>query len=312
MQETLKTSTFAFVATVMLLSFAVGYFLWQKHASGRHLLTYEPRRRVPWGPLPALVVFVLPTMLVLFLSDTEVTSVEDLSPTDFIYLGWIQSLAKLSVVIAGLACLATFLRADPKDLGLPQTLLQSIKDCRLGLFACLAAMLPIYLVQYAISSVIDSQQQHELLDKLLESYSPQMFFVVLWQAVFVAAIYEEFVFRLLFQGWLEKREDQLVGYSPTDRRPVTQPDDLQSTHPARGMIPELPHGWTPVLVSGVLFGLAHIGQNVAAPVSLSLFGIVLGYLYQRTHRLLPCIVAHMVFNAFTMALLWLQLGNPPV
>ena len=63
-------------------------------------------------------------------------------------------------------------------------------------------------------------------------------------------------------------------------------------------------------MSGTAFGLAHLGHGVA-PVSLILFGIVLGYLYQRTHRLVPSITAHMLFNSYSMVLLWLQLEAPP-
>jgi len=67
----------------------------------------------------------------------------------------------------------------------------------------------------------------------------------------------------------------------------------------------LPHGWLPILLSSFLFGLAHFSHGVD-PIPLFLFGIVLGYLYQRTHRLLPSIVAHMTFNAFSMFQLWLS------
>ena len=59
-------------------------------------------------------------------------------------------------------------------------------------------------------------------------------------------------------------------------------------------------------MSGTAFGLAHYGQGVA-PIPLVLFGIVLGYLYQRTHRLTACIAAHMLFNSYSLGLLWLQL-----
>ena len=43
------------------------------------------------------------------------------------------------------------------------------------------------------------------------------------------------------------------------------------------------HGWAPILLSAGVFGLAHSGQG-AAPAAIVLLGVVLGYLYQRTHR----------------------------
>jgi membrane protease YdiL (CAAX protease family) len=312
MQQQPNTYSSMLLITTTLLSVAALYYLWQKHAGGQHLLAYEPRRRVPWNLLAALLAIMLPAGLVLLLSDNDVADMQHIAAADFIYLGWIQSMAKLSVVLLGLGCLAAFLRADSKDLGLPQNLPQAVKDCRLGIFACVASMLPIYSIQILLSRTFDSQQQHELIDQMQETYSLQMVLVALVLAVVVAPIYEEFAFRLLFQGWLEKFEDKLVGYFATERQDISPGAEPEIARPAHGMIPELPHGWAPVLVSGLLFGLAHLGQNIAAPVSLTLFGIVLGYLYQRTHRLLPCIAAHMAFNAFSLLLLLLQLGKPSV
>ena len=313
MQEPLNTPTSVVFVTTILLSVAALYYLWQKHAGGQRLLAYEPRKGVPWNLLAAFLAICLPSVLVLFVLDNDVADLKDLQPADFIYLGWIQSLVKLGVVVIGLACLATFSRASSQDLGFPESVSQLIKDSGLGVFACLAAMLPIYMVQFALTTIFQSDQQHELIDQMQSSYSLQMVFVSLGMAVLVAPIYEEFAFRLLFQGWLEKLEDRLVESNVLESETAhTSEEESEWIRPQRGMFPEIPHGWAPILISGLVFGLVHLGQNFAAPVSLTLFGIVLGYLYQRTHRLLPCIVAHMTFNGFTMLLLLLQLGRPPV
>ena len=56
----------------------------------------------------------------------------------------------------------------------------------------------------------------------------------------------------------------------------------------------------------MLFALAHLGQG-ANPISLFFLAIGLGYLYQRTHRIVPCIMVHMLFNAFSMTLVGLYL-----
>jgi membrane protease YdiL (CAAX protease family) len=65
----------------------------------------------------------------------------------------------------------------------------------------------------------------------------------------------------------------------------------------------MPFGWLPIIISSVLFGLAHLGYG-PEPVPLFFLALILGYLYYRTHRIVPCIVAHAVFNAFTMIVLW--------
>ncbi|MCH2115380.1 MAG: CPBP family intramembrane metalloprotease [Pirellulales bacterium] len=316
------SAVYVAMAATMFLSLMVLYGLWQKHASGRPLLAYEPRKRVPWGPMAGLLVLTVPLLLVtlsLTLINSHDTSIEELEPADFIYAGWLQSIVNLSAVVLGAASLATFFGADRRDLGLPLGLRQAAKDCWLGLLACLASLLPIYVVQGVLTNALDSTQGHPLIEQLHDSFSPQLVVMAIVLTVVVAPVYEEFAFRLLFQGWLEKWEDKLVGYHPTCRQTLAAEDELEvspaaipaeSSRPAGGMIAELPHGWTPVLANGLLFGLAHAGQGVA-PVALTLFGIVLGYVYQRTHRLLPCIVAHMVFNASSMLLLGLQLQGSP-
>jgi membrane protease YdiL (CAAX protease family) len=52
-----------------------------------------------------------------------------------------------------------------------------------------------------------------------------------------------------------------------------------------------------------MFAVAHIGQGVA-PFSLFPLALVLGYLYQRTHRIVPSIVCHALFNATSLLALW--------
>ena len=184
------------------------------------------------------------------------------------------------------------------------------RDIFLGGFACLAFLLPIYLVQLVLANLLPSDQQHQVIEMLQENYSPQLLQVAWAMAVFSAPIYEEFVFRLLFQGWLEKWEDHLLEkrYRQADtaleEETTGMPEGVE-----QGVFPWLPHGWAPILISGVFFGAVHMGQGNAAPISLSLLGVLLGYLYQRTHRIFPCIAAHMLFNAFTMTSLWLQLKN---
>jgi membrane protease YdiL (CAAX protease family) len=57
----------------------------------------------------------------------------------------------------------------------------------------------------------------------------------------------------------------------------------------------VPYGmWTAILVTGVLFGLAH-GLLVALPV-LTVFGIAVGWLRARTASVYPCVLVHAVFN----------------
>ena len=146
-------------------------------------------------------------------------------------------------------------------------------------------------------------------------------------AVVVAPICEELVFRLLLQGWLEKWEDKRLSWrtpeilessveqtSDSGVEPIATDIDIETQSisqpepPLRGTA-KLPHGWLPIIITAVLFGLAHTGYG-PEPIPLFFLGLVLGYLYQRTHRILPCIVTHAIFNLFTVILLWRMAFGP--
>lgn len=67
---------------------------------------------------------------------------------------------------------------------------------------------------------------------------------------------------------------------------------------------ERPASW-PIVVSAVVFALAHLGHG-PDPIPLFLLAVGLGYLYQRTHRVYPCIVVHFLVNAVSMLQLWVM------
>jgi hypothetical protein len=60
-------------------------------------------------------------------------------------------------------------------------------------------------------------------------------------------------------------------------------------------------GFTPMLISAMLFALVHLNYGPSAG-PLFVFGLTLGYLYRQTHRILPCVICHMSLNAVTMTL----------
>jgi len=277
-------------------------------------------------------------------SQPEVDTAEDVSSQDFLISGLINTLFMLGFVAVVTFFLTTGYGASNEDLGLPVDKSQLVRDLGIGAIACLASLLPIYAVQIVLFMAFDPQIQHPLIEELVKNHTPAMLLVGFVTAVVAAPIYEEFTFRLLLQGWLERIEDEKLRYEPTARVPATASEsfllddselasstglqepmvttqDVPESHylsvladqqqfdpPEKGLWRELPHGWLPIMISGFLFGLAHLGHGVA-PIPLVIFGIVLGYMYQRTHRLVPCIVAHSMFNAYSMTLLWLQLGS---
>jgi hypothetical protein len=180
--------------------------------------------------------------------------------------------------------------------------------------------------------------QHPLIETLTDpgGIDAMVMLLACASAVIVAPLCEEIAFRLLFQGWLEKWEDEQLerrtaaGLSDQNAKIENGLNTIQSNEarvtndptlnfgqsslgicdsssvcnqrPPSGLF-GLPHGWLPILASSLLFGLAHAGYG-PEPVPLFFFGLILGYVFQRTNRILPCIVAHAFFNLVSMLALW--------
>lgn len=347
MDEPASLPAFALFAGTTAASFVALFYLFQRHIGGMPLLTYEPRRRVPWGPGLALVAILIPLTSVtasvlqsaLATADTSVVEevteqVLDLNepeptkdPATFVQNGLVMCALMLAFVLIVGFVISDFYGADGQDFGLPTCAKQFMADIGLGIFACVASMLPIYATQLTLIYLLTPKNEHPLVDELQQTHTPTMMLVGVLMVVVAAPLFEEFSFRLLLQGWLEKWEDEHIGYSGTMRIPIsdslpTEGDDEldeQDTEqamflslprepvplPRDGILQNLPHGWLPILISATLFGLAHWGHGVS-PIPLVLFGMVLGYLYQRTHRLVPSITAHALFNSYSMFMLWLS------
>src|SRR4029079_10689753 len=63
--------------------------------------------------------------------------------------------------------------------------------------------------------------------------------------------------------------------------------------------------WLPIAISSAIFALLHYSHGPDW-VPLFLLAAGMGYLYQRTHRLLPSLVVHSLLNSFSMWGLWVQ------
>lgn len=322
----------------MFLSLLALAALFDRHVGGRPLLRYEPRRRVPWGASLGILAIAMPiTNVLLQLASSSQAGAQETAPD--VSLRWSNIGLTIFFVVLIMLWIKSFYAARPSDLGLPRTYTQFLRDVSIGAFACAAVMVPVYSIQLVLVSMSDSDVGHPLVEQLRREPSLSMLLMGTVMAVVVAPLTEEFAFRVLFQGWLEKLEDQIIGFRLTQRGSISpsepspaMPDTEQETEPSsipellveaehideneisetgrvarEGIIRGLPHGWFPILTSGTLFGLAHYGHGVA-PVSLVLLGIVLGYLYQRTHRLVPSMVTHMLFNGFSMLQLWIEVG----
>lgn len=244
----------------------------------------------------------------------------------------------LSIAMTRLRTGATLL-----DLGYHWTAVRN--DFVLGVAAfCMLAPL-VFLIQFTLVNLW-KPTQHPLILMLKDNPSPGLFAVASFAAVVVAPVVEEYFFRGLLQGWLESLtrrhtfEDILVGIPakaaslpPSDiadksaevgdvenfSDPQAADADLAVNSYAPPVLtaevlgdaneedkPSEPHvpAW-PMFVSAALFALAHYSHGPDW-VPLFVLALGLGYLYQRTHRLVPCMTVHFLLNLASMGVLYLE------
>jgi membrane protease YdiL (CAAX protease family) len=243
------------------------------------------------------------------------------------------------VVIVGavLAAVVVVSGATKFDLGLPEYVDGFVRDVKIGVVAWLAALLPVYGMQVVLVLTFGQPSQHPLITMVAKDSDGSILVAAFLAAVVAAPICEEIAFRLLLQGWLEKWEDLRLGWrrtevaaesdesvvadganaevlatveeNPSLPTALSALDACEET-PIHGLY-GLPHGWVPILISATLFALAHFGLG-PDPIPLFLLALVLGYVYQRTHRIVPCMVTHALFNSLTLIALWrmLSTGEP--
>jgi membrane protease YdiL (CAAX protease family) len=319
------------VAGVLFLSAATWFYIL---ATGwkRGILPFEPRRAVPWAApacLLALLFAVKP-----FLSSSGGTPPEDAATNqhspDVVFFLLNAIVAELLIVGSFTFIVLAFSRATASDAGLPKNAEETSRDIFTGIFACAAAIVPVLAVQALLQYLLHNKSSGHELIKLLEETGPApgALAMAAVMVVVIAPICEETVFRLLLQGWLEAWEYKRVCRSEpavitsvqdefqapeapiaADESAMASTDVGQRTFPAlieerpsRG-IAGMPFGLVPILASSLLFALAHFGYG-PEPVPLFFLALVLGYVYQRTHRILPSIITHGLFNAFAIFILW--------
>lgn len=153
-------------------------------------------------------------------------------------------------------------------------------DTRLALAGLALLLAPLL----GLAAVLDRfvPYRHAIVDFLAAHRDPTSIALVVFAAVVAAPIAEEFLFRRVLQGWLERW---------LDRR-----------EPRWG-------GVAAVVLSSAAFAAAHVGQGMAW-VPLFFFGVVVGYLARQTGSIVPGIILHGLFNAVSVALVVLQVADP--
>ena len=158
----------------------------------------------------------------------------------------------------------------------------------LGLQALLAQLVPY---------------EHATMEHLQNHFEPLTILALWFSATVAAPLCEEFLFRGVFQGWLQRLGRGTTQHQDSIKEmlggwPQEPTDDSLLVHTQSDSSTAMQFWW-PILISSAIFAAVHIGQG-AAPVVLFFFGLILGYLYRKTGSLVPAIVLHFLLNTFSM------------
>jgi len=363
---------------LVLLFLAGGVVIWvwliARLARGQTIVQWQPRRLVPWGFIDLFFAFVVLVMSslaagamfpiarpvpqpVILPSPLEVTAeangddrpiaepavkprqielLKQLSLPDARQLVAMDCAIKAITAVIVFAFISLRLRPTMDDWGLSLQHWQA--DWQLGAGTFLATFIPMMLLQLILVQVVGWKYEHPLIE-LAKSKDIPFFALAFLSAVIMAPLFEEFVFRGLIQGWLDKLfsgqaagESILLG-SRIESSPAPssaampavegevvfiddRPDNsyaAPSAYAAAAAVPLSPTpatttsqtSWLSIAISAIIFSLLHYSQGPAW-IPLLIFGAALGFVYQRTHRLWPGIIAHFLLNGQTMVGLLVQ------
>jgi membrane protease YdiL (CAAX protease family) len=350
----MPTGVSQFLATLLLCLVATAslwLWLWAvgRWRSGRRLLDYAPRRTSPWGMVDVLATVVLLVLLqsvaVRFVPHREAPltewKLETLAPDERVWFLLALSIAELLAVVVSLVAVRLRTGADWRDLGLAGGRVAA--DVRLGIIAFLMLAPVIYAIQMTLVHWFPSQ--HPLVVLVKQNPEPRFILLSGLTAVLVAPLAEEYFFRVLLQGWMERiatggqdgsgiliggraepvgavpgatpqAGDAIAGHEPVrpaDGNPAASP----AVVPGVGLPPDasqagpFPTAWGtawPVLASAAFFAALH-AQHGPDPIPLFALAVGLGYIYQRTHRILPCVVVHVLLNACSLLMLLIEISR---
>lgn len=256
----------------------------RKLLSRRAPIALEPRIEVPWSgrDLLALIVgyFACEIAAATVLQQWMPSTSAQPSPTTLMA----QSAARMVWLV--LAPWYLFARAGATLDDLGWNARELWRDARLGVCVFLAASVPVFAVQGFFVHVMEMPSKHPAL-VMIEEHRDYLFLAAMTVVVAgVAPLFEELVFRVLLQGWIEGRQARLRA-------------DREGEATAHA-------GFAPLVIVSALFAALHGGHG-PDPYAIFVLSLFLGYAYRQTHRIVPSLVAHACLNGWTMLNLWLML-----
>ncbi len=280
-----------------LLLAALATWAWAAWRMRQHRapVPYEGHRTVPWNGwdvatvlVSLCAVLILGEIITLRVFGVGVPQSGEIPDEILGQLVVAQSVAELVAMVGAIWLLVRRSGADWSDLGFDFRQVRG--DLVMGLVGFLAIGGPVHLLYGMIQS--KEPQLHPLI-KLAMRQPSLLVADRSVRAVFVRRLSRSFSFASCCKAGSAAASE----WPPTSRGVVPLAADRHAAD--RDQLRVVRHG-------------AHAGQW-PAPVPLFLLALVLGYLYHQTHRLLPSLVVHVLFNGTTfLSLCWLiQSGALP-
>lgn len=213
---------------------------------------------------------------------------------------------------------------------------------RLGFKAALWLLPPVGLLSAAVAFLVP--YEHPVLDALSKSPTLPIFCMMFVGTAIIAPFSEEFMFRVLLQGGLQRLAEgplpaeQLHAVEQTAARSDDSDEDenpyrpvlLEQTEESENQLssqlsrqesgesePAIepqrrwnPKYYWPIVVTSLVFALMHAGQG-AAPIPLFVLSLGLGYLYRQTGRMTAPLVVHFVLNTTTLCVEFARFAATP-
>ncbi len=313
------------------------------------LVPWSPRRSVPWAFIDFFLLvglWILASVVVRYsLKHLAMlpagVDMENPSPDARLAVLIGNTAVSLSILGLGLPLIGLRTGASPRDFGF--SLQHVLDDLRLGLIGFILLAPPVYALQGLLVKFW-KPSHHPLVELFQGAPDPLLFGLLFVSAAIVAPVFEELIFRVLWQGFIEKwftfaytlhqlflgnhrRYETVIladydsDVQPAERLLETKVDDPKLYAPPLGEVefhdetaptsqdeqPELRgmQAGLPIVISSTVFALLHYSHG---PDWMPLFFLAsgMGYLYQRTHRLLPSFIVHCLLNSYSLWGLWIQ------
>ncbi len=250
---------------ILLTSLAAWAMVIERLTTGQSLVS----RRVPVvRPRPLIAILLTAAWILFSLSSHLLPDRETPNPGQFngrqaLFVLAFNLLVQVTTTCVLLICLTelgnkrlTRFGIDGRKLG---------EDMGTGLMGYFATVIPVLLVNIAMSSLRNDDNQHLFLQILRSDQSVPLVGLMVGSAVIMAPLEEELMYRVILQGTLQRY------LSPA----------------------------ASIMISSVIFAGVH-----GLPDALGLFplALILGFLYWRTGSYLSIITTHAMFNGMTIFL----------